>query len=191
MSVTAQTNEKRPRRYRKTEPYTRELILTMAASKDELSAKQIADQLAVMDLPGEVPDLRTIQNIAAKGRPRRPDEPWTLLDPRASADESRVVLETLGSLGRLRGGSVVLSVTEAEWIARLSEVAPWLHPFERYVDARRFVAAIEQDSRTDELTYEIALQRPESPEQASQTFNVAMRQAYAALKEQRKAEEQR
>lgn len=177
------------RRYRRTPKAVRDQIAALAAADTEMTASEISDALSEMDLPGEPPHPRVIQQIAASARPRRSEDAWSLADPRTPDDEARAVLQSLGAIKTTNRGPIGLSVSEAAWIGRLARIADWLTAYERVIFARRFVAAEEQDAPLDDLTVELARTRRVPPDEASQSWNAAIRRAVTAIKARREAEQ--
>lgn len=89
-----------------------------------------------------VPSLRSVQRIVASMAAKEPSVPWRLADADALEPEARrVVLDALAQLIlRSKGRRTSLTVAEADWVARLHDVAPELGGWNLHVLAREYLA---------------------------------------------------
>ena len=152
------------RRRRRTRPWPQEVterIRQLAA--DEVSGPEIRRALEREFHDTPLPEVRTIQGIAADVAQPDNSAVWTLAGHTGSADDAALVMAVLGDLEnrrRLEGRHEPrLTVDEATWIVRITRAVPGLAPaaFLVYVFARQYIARLASGEDTSDLDRKLAL----------------------------------
>lgn len=162
---------KRPRRI---DVEIREQIEAWAAQL--LSGPEIERRLGLDErYSTRVPSLRTIQSVMRESAMPaiRPDaEAWTVAT--APADEAQHVLPVLGCVIDQTAGRVVsLRRDHAAWVARLRAALPHLGEWHIYLQAGRYVNAIERGTPTAWLDRDLARLAWEPTAQAEEALGEA------------------
>lgn len=134
---TTQVSPKRRKRRRSIDPEVyRRIDQLMALGR---MPKEVAQTLEEEFSPERVPNIRTIQRIAAEQQPDAAPETW-LTSPVGNDDE--LVLPVLAEvIVRTAGRRQRLTKPEAERVAQLRRAAPDIPPWRAYLLARLYVEA--------------------------------------------------
>ena len=120
------------------------------------SAHQIREIVAAMpEYNGRVPKVRAVQGIIKRYRDRQGTEPWSFVH--STPEDARLVLPVLLHLSDASEGRRRLTRSEADWVARVAKVVPWLTDVDLWGFAAHYMKRIQQGKDTSRLDHDLGL----------------------------------